>query len=115
MRWVEDSVSEETAERLSRSLAISPILSRFLVARGFTDADSARAFLKPNLSDLANPFDLPSMKEAVDRLIQSLDKKESVLIVGDYDVDGITSTVMLSRVLTALGNEPTHITPKRKD
>ncbi len=115
MRWVEDSVSEETAERLSRSLAISPILSRFLVARGFTDADSARAFLKPNLSDLANPFDLPSMKEAVDRLIQSLDKKESVLIVGDYDVDGITSTVMLSRVLTALGNEPTHITPKRKE
>jgi single-stranded-DNA-specific exonuclease len=55
------------------------------------------------------------MKEAVDRLIQSLNKKESVLIVGDYDVDGITSTVMLSRVLTALGNEPAHITPKRKE
>ncbi len=115
MRWVEDSVSEETAERLSRSLAISPILSRFLVARGFADPSSVRTFLKPSLGDLANPFDLPSMKEAVDRLIQSLNKKESVLIVGDYDVDGITSTVMLSRVLTALGNEPAHITPKRKE
>ncbi|MDA0725550.1 MAG: DHH family phosphoesterase, partial [Verrucomicrobia bacterium] len=115
MRWIEDSVSEEIAERLSRALSISPILSRFLVARGLTDADSARAFLKPNLADLASPFDLPSMKEAVDRLIQALDKKESLLIVGDYDVDGITSTVMLCRVLSALGNKPFHITPKRKE
>jgi len=115
MRWVEDSVPEEIVERLSRSLSISQILARFLVLRGFTEADSARAFLKPSLSDLADPFDLPSMKETVDRLVQALDKKQSVLIVGDYDVDGITSTVMLSRVLTALGNEPMHITPKRKE
>ena len=115
MRWIEDSVSEITTERLSRSLAISPILSRFLVARGLTDEDTALAFLKPSLSDLSNPFDLPSMRESVDRLIQALNENESVLIVGDYDVDGITSTVMLSRLLTVLGNEPTHITPKRKE
>ena len=115
MRWVEETVSEETADRLAQTLSISPILSRFLVARGLTDAESTRSFLRPKLAELADPFDLPALNETVERLIQALDAKESVLIVGDYDVDGITSTVILHRILAALGNEPTHVTPRRKD
>ncbi len=113
MRWVEETVSEETADRLAQHLSISSILSRFLVSRGLTEAKATHSFLRPKLADLADPFDLPSLREAVERLAQSLKKKESVLIVGDYDVDGITSTVILHRILTTLGNEPTHITPKR--
>ena len=113
MRWVEETVSEETADRLAQHLSISAILSRFLVSRGLTEAEATRSFLRPKLAELADPFDLPSLREAVERLAQSLKKKESVLIVGDYDVDGITSTVILHRILTTLGTDPTHITPNR--
>ena len=65
MRWVEETVSEETADRLAQTLSISPILSRFLVARGLTDAESTRSFLRPKLAELADPFDLPALNETV--------------------------------------------------
>ena len=115
MRWLEETPSEEVADRLAGNLSISSILSRFLVARGLSDPDASRAFLKPKLAELDDPFNLPAMGQAVDRLVQALENEERILIVGDYDVDGITSTVILKRVLTILGNEPEHVTPKRKE
>lgn len=115
MDWEEEAVCEETADHLSRALSISPILARFLVSRGLSQAEDAKTFLSPKLADLADPFDLPEMREAVDRLVRALKEKEKILIVGDYDVDGITSTVILRRTLTLLGNEPAHVTPRRKD
>ena len=115
MRWLEETFSEEVADRLASNLSISSILSRFLVARGLTDPDASRTFLKPKLAELDDPFNLPAMAQAVDRLVQALETKEQVLLVGDYDVDGITSTVILKRVMTILGNKPNHVTPKRKE
>lgn len=115
MHWEEEVICEETADHLSRTLSISPILARFLVSRGISQSETAKNFLRPKLADLADPFDLPAMGEAVERLVRALKEKEKILIVGDYDVDGITSTVILRRTLTLLGNEPAHVTPRRKD
>ena len=114
MQWIEDKYDEKSVSTLSQNLSVSPTLSKFLLARGITTPESATAFLKPRLAHLINPFEIAGMSEAVDRIIDAINNKEHILIVGDYDVDGITSTVIVKRNLTELGLTPYHVTPKRK-
>lgn len=114
MLWIEDQYDLDLVETLSRGLSLTTTLSKFLISTGIEDLAKAENFLNPKLAHFADPFDIPGMIEAVNRICQALQKKEKILIIGDYDVDGITSTVIIKKNLNALGLAPFHVTPKRK-
>ena len=74
-----------------------------MINRGLSDPDEARRFLRPQLRDLDDPLDVPNMAGAVARLLQARRAGEKVLVFGDYDVDGVTSTALLVEVLEEFG------------
>ncbi len=91
------------ATAIARELHLVPLIAKMLVARGITDPEAARIFLNPRLEDLHDPFLLKDMDRVVKRLDDARQLGQRVLIYGDYDVDGITSTVVLKRALEMLG------------
>jgi single-stranded-DNA-specific exonuclease len=115
MLWIEEEVDEEKVDSFSSLLSVSNLLARLLLLRGINGAEQANRFLEPKLAHLADPFDLPGLKDAVLRISQALSNKEKVLLIGDYDVDGITSTVIVKQNLLNLGMDPHYVIPKRKD
>jgi single-stranded-DNA-specific exonuclease len=103
------------AGQLARGLNISPLLAQCLLNRGFSEPASIGCFLEPRLKQLADPFLLPNMERAVDRLLLAHERHESIVIFGDYDVDGVTSTALLLEVLTHLGWTVDYYLPHRMD
>lgn len=93
----------------------SQLIATVLAARGLRTADEARMFLTPSLSDLHDPFLMKDMDKAVTRLEQAIAAKEKVLVAGDYDVDGITSSALMAKVLTDLGVPTIIHLPTRRD
>lgn len=91
------------AGRLAQDLQISPLLAQCLLNRGFSEPTSIGNYLEPRLKYLSDPFLLPDMAIAVERLFQAHAKKEPLVVFGDYDVDGVTSSALLLEVLRALG------------
>ena len=77
-------------------------------------SEHANPFILPKLAHLTDPFEIPSLHEAVNRICKAIKNKENILVIGDYDVDGITSTVIIKKILIAFGLNPLHVTPKRK-
>ena len=100
---------------LSRELGISPLLAQCLVNRGLSELDGIRDFLEPRLKQLQDPFLLPNMHLAVDRLFEARERGEALVIFGDYDVDGVTSSALLSRSLRELGWKVECFLPHRMD
>src|SRR4029450_10261133 len=98
---------------LAESLGIAPIVARLLCQRGFSDPEIAGRFLNPSLEHLHDPMLLADMGRAVERILAAIARKEKIAIHGDYDVDGITSTVILRRVLEMLGADVVHFIPER--
>jgi len=113
MRWIEHSQDAELARGLAEHVGIGSVLANLLIARGFCTAEKAKAFINPALQDLENPLNLGGMPEAISRIKESLQRKESVLIFGDYDVDGITSIVLLTDILRRFGLNPRNVVPHR--
>ena len=90
-KWIlKESVDIEKADRLSAELGIDSVLATLLVHRGIETFDQARAFFRPDLSALHDPFLMADMDKAVDRLVRAVDNNEKILVYGDYDVDGTT-------------------------
>ena len=107
-------VCDETAvQTLAAALDVSPVVARLLCHRGHGEPEAAHRFLHPQLSQLHDPYRLADMRPAVDRLCAALERKERIAIHGDYDVDGVTSTVILRRALELLGGDVTHFIPER--
>jgi single-stranded-DNA-specific exonuclease len=111
MEWVAAQVPAAASE-LERA-GFAPWLAVSLARRGVTDAGSAERYLNPSLDQLHDPFLLAGMEEGVERLLRARDGKEKVAIVGDYDVDGVTSTALLLAVLGACGLDAIPILPNR--
>jgi single-stranded-DNA-specific exonuclease len=111
--WESLPCDESAVTRLAAELKISAVTARLLCIRGMGDADMARRFLTPSLDDLHDPFALAGMAPAVDRVLGAIERKERIAIHGDYDVDGVTSTVILRRALELLGADVTHFIPER--
>ena len=103
----------QAVARLAASWQSSPVTARLLCIRGLGDLDQARRFLSPSLDDLHDPFALADMRVAVDRILGAIARKERIAIHGDYDVDGVTSTVILRRALELLGADVIHFIPER--
>lgn len=91
------------AGQLARALGISPLLAQCLLNRDLSEPSAIAGFLDPRLKNLADPFLLPDMTAAADRLIVARERREPVVIFGDYDVDGVTSSALLVEVLGRLG------------
>lgn len=104
-------LAELEAGAIGRGL--SPLVTRLLCQRGFTATDDLERFLFPRLRDLADPFLLPQMDEAVARILAAADQRETVVLYGDYDVDGVTSLMLLKTILAAYGIEATPFLPHR--
>jgi single-stranded-DNA-specific exonuclease len=102
-RWRVRATDAAKATQLASELNISPVLARVLVARGYTDPEAAYRFLNPALHDLSDPKRLPDIEPAVRRLAQAVERKEPVLVYGDYDVDGVTATALWVTTLRKLG------------
>ena len=100
---------------LAASLKISPLLAQCLVNRGLNEVAAIEPFLAPRLKNLADPFLLPNMAAAVDRLFLARERGESLVVFGDYDVDGVTSTTLLLEVLRKLGWSVNAYLPNRMD
>ena len=100
-------------EQLTAELGVSPVAARLLCIRGLGNLDEARRFLSPSLDDLHDPFALTDMRPAVERILAAIERRERIAIHGDYDVDGVTSTVILRRALELLGADVTHFIPER--
>ena len=104
----------QKADELSQETGINPILCRLLIDRGVTTAEEAKRFFRPSLTDLHDPFLMDGMDKAVERINQALGRKERILVYGDYDVDGITSTAIFVKYLRALGADVIWHLPTRE-
>ena len=111
--WETLSCDDAAVAELSNALQISGVAARLLCIRGISDVDRARRFLSPTLDDLLDPFTLTDMGTAVERILSAIALKQRIAIHGDYDVDGITSTVILRRALELIGADVTHFIPER--
>jgi single-stranded-DNA-specific exonuclease len=100
---------------LAASQKISPLLAQCLVNRGFSEASVIENFLVPRLKNLADPFLLPNMDAAIARLLLARERDEPIVIFGDYDVDGVTSTTILLEVFRTLGWSAEAYLPNRMD
>lgn len=111
--WHHLPCDDAAATRLADALRLHPTVARLLCMRGLGDVEQADRFLNPRLEHLHDPFRLRDMDRAVARIEQALGRGERIAIHGDYDVDGITSTVILRRALEMLGGTIVHFIPER--
>ncbi len=115
MQWRFEEVSRDLIEPLCRQFAISPVLATLLAKRGWQDPEAVERFLYPKLAHLQDPFLLTNLDRAVDRLLQGMASAESIVIIGDYDVDGVTSTTLLVGLLNGFGIFPRFYVPRRME
>ena len=112
-RWEVASGNPRLEDKLAVALQLRPLQARLLANRGITSIDGARAFLTPALQQLHDPFAMHGMGDAVERLVRSLHVQEPMAIYGDYDVDGITATAVLSWFFRDIGIPVPYYLPHR--
>ena len=116
INWkIKELTAEEqaAAERLSTELDISPVAGRLLAGRGLRTAAQARAYIRPSLDSLHDPFLMKDMGAAVDRLCRAIDNNERVMVYGDYDVDGTTAVALMYSFLRTQTNNLIYYIPDR--
>ena len=102
-KWEIYEVEKEKVLEFTTKYGISEILAKILINRGITNKDEVKEFLEPTRYDFGDPFLMPDMKKAVDRIIKAIKNQEKTVIYGDYDVDGITSATVLKKFLQERG------------
>ena len=112
-RWDPQPCDDVASTALASALHIDPTMARLLCQRGLADAEQALKFLNPSLDHLHDPMALTDMRVAVDRIMGAVARRERIAIHGDYDVDGVTSTVIVRRALELLGADVVHFIPER--
>src|SRR5271168_3956833 len=123
MKWLHRTADEAQAQILASQLRAIPTLrltdevaatlAHLLVIRGITDPEAAERFLIPSLTHLHSPYLMLGMKAAVDRIDAAIERKEGILIYGDYDVDGTTAIVILKTAIELCGGTPDFHVPHR--
>lgn len=112
-RWVTAKPNLENVRSLARSCGFTPLAAAALCARGIDTPERAQAFLETDPAKLYDPFALPDMRQAVQTVQQAIAQGEQIVVFGDYDVDGVTSTCVLTRMLRTLGANVRHYIPDR--
>ena len=113
MRWNYTPVHAESVAAIARQLGTNPIVAELLLRNGHAEPEPASRFLQPALASLGDPFLLANVKHAVERLIRAMEGGERITILGDYDVDGVSSTTLLVHILRRLGLAPRYFVPRR--
>ncbi|MGI8620011.1 MAG: single-stranded-DNA-specific exonuclease RecJ [Gemmatimonadaceae bacterium] len=114
LRWiVADEPNPEEVAALAADLSLPLLVCRLLCARGYNASGAARTFLRPRLDQLHDPLTMLDLDKAVARLARAIREQELVFIHGDYDVDGISSTTLLTRTILLLGGRAQPFIPKR--
>ena len=112
-RWQEVAYDADAACRVAEALAIPLPLGQVLAGRGLGEPAAAEAFFRPRLNRLSDPFELPDMERALARIWDAIDARESIVVFGDYDVDGVSSTALMVSFLSSLGAMVTPVLPNR--
>ena len=112
-KWQICPVDNEKVEELVKTYDINKLLAAILVNREITEKNQIKKFLKPKRDDFYNPYEMPDMKIAVERIIKAINSKEKIIIYGDYDVDGITSVTVLKSFLEERGIHVAEYIPNR--
>ena len=114
MHWnIKDMPNKETITHLIDCFGIDAVVAQLLAQRNITSFESAKAFFRPHIGQLHDPFLMQDMETAVSRLQQAIDQKETVMVYGDYDVDGTTSVSLLTHFLRSQGLNVTPYIPDR--
>ncbi|HUL54413.1 MAG TPA: single-stranded-DNA-specific exonuclease RecJ [Opitutaceae bacterium] len=113
MRWIHTPLPAAEVAAFSRQLGVSPVLAELLRRNGLREPEAAARFLRPALAELQDPFLLVNLDAAVARLKQAIARREVVVVLGDYDVDGVGSTVLLVSILRRFGLDPRFVVPLR--
>jgi single-stranded-DNA-specific exonuclease len=114
-RWQLAPGAPEAASELAAQLGVSRLLARCILNRGCPSAEHASEYLQPRLARLSDPFLLPNIDRAIERLLAAHRNKEPFVIFGDYDVDGVTATALLTEFFRALGWTCSYYLPHRLD
>lgn len=115
MLWNCTEIDECKASTLAQSICLSNVVTRILVEQGITQAEDAEEFLRPRLAQLDDPFAIKNLKSAAKRIEKAVENKESIVVFGDYDVDGVTSTTQMVSMLRTLELTPKFCVPRRLD
>jgi single-stranded-DNA-specific exonuclease len=113
--WILNKIDEAASKRLSSNLKIHPVTAALLVNRGIKDSEEAKSFLSGGLDYLHSAFELKGVKKAVNRIDKALRDDEKIIIYGDYDVDGVTSTALLYKILGKFSKNIECYIPNRLD
>src|SRR5215467_6157503 len=123
VRWNLRQADPECVRTVAEGIGSSPgcgknpelrqLLAKLLVVRGIGNAESALGFLSPSLEQLHSPYLLTGLREAVERISAAIERKEGILVYGDYDVDGTTAVVILKTAIELCGGEADFHVPHR--
>ena len=114
-RWEFYDKDQEMVKKVQEDFGLSRLLSTIIVNKGLKTKEEIEVFLNPTRKDFHDPYLMPDMKIAVDRIINAIEKQEKVIIYGDYDVDGITSITVLKKFLADRGLDVDSYIPNRLD
>ena len=115
MNWIKKEVSPHTVKELSTRYGLDLLTASILARRGITDPAEVLYFLEDDPRYLRNPFLFSEMEDAVDRILLAADEGEKVLVFGDRDTDGVTSTVLMVETLRDLGIEASWRVPLARE
>lgn len=115
MKWIHTESDVQLAHELQDALALLPPIASVLVKTGYADVERAEKFLSPKLAHVTDPFLIPNLETAAERIMRAIDAQETVSVVGDYDVDGVTAVTLLVSFLRRFGLRPHYFVPRRKD
>lgn len=115
MRWSHTPLVADDVETLSKRAGVSRVLAELLLRVGLREGGDAAAFLQPALAGLQDPFLLRNLEGGATRLRQAIAQREQVVVLGDYDVDGVSSTALLVMVLRRFGLNPRFVVPRRSE
>lgn len=114
MKWVYTEADASAVHDIQEDLGLLPAVASILVKSGYGRLEDAEKFLTPKLSHITDPFRIPNLEIAANRIIRAIDKREPIAICGDYDVDGVTSTTLLVSILREFGLNPRYYIPRRQ-
>ena len=114
-KWEYNEVDENKVLEIREKYNISELLATILVSRNIIEDKKIKVFLNPTRNDFYNPFLMPDMEIAVNRIIRAINNNEKIVIYGDYDVDGITSISVLKQFLEDRGMKVGYHIPNRLD
>ena len=98
-KWEYYEKDEDAVKRVQEEFGLSRLLSTIIVNKGLKTKQEIEVFLNPTRNDFHDPYLMPDMQIAVDRIVKAIENQEKVIIYGDYDVDGITSITVLKKFL----------------